>query len=54
MYFRHILAKIQPKNMKQHFDWGVRVPLGFPWIRPWTLMLFQNCPCKLGDDTERE
>jgi len=21
MYFRHILAKIQPKNLK-HFDWG--------------------------------
>jgi len=22
MHFRHISAKIQPKNWKQHFDWG--------------------------------
>jgi len=22
MHFRHISAKIQPKNLKQHFDWG--------------------------------
>jgi len=21
MYFRHISAKFQPKNLKQHFDW---------------------------------
>jgi len=26
MHFRHILAKIQPKNLKQHFDWGARGP----------------------------
>jgi len=32
MYFRHILAKIQPKSLKQHFDWGGGGgdgPLGF-------------------------
>jgi len=22
MHFRHITAKIQLKNLKQHFDWG--------------------------------
>jgi len=22
MHFRHISAKIQLKNLKQHFDWG--------------------------------
>jgi len=22
MHFRHISAKIQPKNLKQHIDWG--------------------------------
>jgi len=22
MHIRHISAKIQPKNLKQHFDWG--------------------------------
>jgi len=22
MHFTHISAKIQPKNLKQHFDWG--------------------------------
>jgi len=22
MHFRHIVAKIQSKNLKQHFDWG--------------------------------
>jgi len=22
MHFRYISAKIQPKNWKQHFDWG--------------------------------
>jgi len=22
MHFRHILAKIQPRNLKHHFDWG--------------------------------
>jgi len=22
MHFRHISAKIQPKNLKEHFDWG--------------------------------
>jgi len=22
MHFRHISAKSQPKNLKQHFDWG--------------------------------
>jgi len=27
MYFRYISAKIQPKNLKQHFDWeGGRAP----------------------------
>jgi len=27
VHFRHVSAKIQPKNLKQHFDWGARVPL---------------------------
>jgi len=36
MQFRHISAKFQPKNMKQHFDCGGGVgPLGPPWLRPW-------------------
>jgi len=26
MHFRHISAKIQLKNLKQHFDWGGRGP----------------------------
>jgi len=30
MHFRHISAKIQPKNLKQHFDWGKP-----SWLRPW-------------------
>jgi len=29
MYFRHILAKIQHKNLKQRFDWGVGVDSNF-------------------------
>jgi len=24
MHFKHISAKVQPKNLKQHFDWGAR------------------------------
>jgi len=28
MQFRHISAKIQPKNRKQHFNWGPGAPLG--------------------------
>jgi len=40
MHFRHILAKIQLKNLKQHFDWGDRgspgslSPLATPLV--WT------------------
>jgi len=37
MHFRHVSAKIQPKNLKQDFDLGERrAPwlLG-PWLRPW-------------------
>jgi len=26
MHFRHISAKIQPKNLKQHFDWRAGPP----------------------------
>jgi len=26
MHFRHISAKIQPKNLKQRFDWGPGPP----------------------------
>jgi len=33
MHFRHISAKIQLKNLKQHFDWGA------PWLRPWVFTL---------------
>jgi len=29
MHFRHISAKIQLKNLKQHFDWEARVPPGY-------------------------
>jgi len=31
MYFKHISAKIQRKNLKQHFDWGglARPPSGY-------------------------
>jgi len=35
MYFSHISAKIQPKNLKQHFDWGEPSPLGLSWLRSW-------------------
>jgi len=37
MYFRQISAKIQPKNLKQHFDWGwARASWAHPsWLRPW-------------------
>jgi len=27
MHFRHISTKIQPKNLKPHFDWGDPGPL---------------------------
>jgi len=30
MHFRHISAKIQPKNLKQHFDWEGAGPPGIP------------------------
>jgi len=40
MHFRHIAAKIQTKNLKQHFDWGgpgllgpLAVPLKFNQLR---------------------
>jgi len=29
MHFSHISAKIQLKNLKQHFDWGSWAPLGY-------------------------
>jgi len=32
MHFRHTSAKIQPKNLKQHFDRGGED--GVPWLRP--------------------
>jgi len=35
MHFRHISAKIQPKNLKQHFDWGEGA--GPPWLSTWAL-----------------
>jgi len=31
MHFKRISAKIQPKILKQHFDWGDT------WLRPWLL-----------------
>jgi len=35
MHFRHISAKIQSKNLKQHFDWGEGGPPGpTTWLRP--------------------
>jgi len=34
MHFRHILAKIQLQNLKQHFDWRGTGPLGPLWLRP--------------------
>jgi len=38
MHFRHISAKIQPKNLKQHFDWGgPRSPGSTAWQRPCTV-----------------
>jgi len=30
MHFKHISAKIQLKNLKQHFDWGSPGSLGPP------------------------
>jgi len=37
MHFRHISAKIQPINLKQHFDWGGGGgPLATPLLRRWT------------------
>jgi len=33
MHFRHISAKIQPKNLKQHIDWGAGY-LGPPLATP--------------------
>jgi len=26
VHFRHVSAKIWPKNVKQHFDWEIRAP----------------------------
>jgi len=32
MHFRHISAKIQPQNQKQHFDWeGPPLVILYPW-----------------------
>jgi len=28
MHFRHVSAKIKPKNLKQYFDWGRGGPPG--------------------------
>jgi len=33
MQFGQISAKIQPKNLKQDFDWGAGPN---PWLRPWS------------------
>jgi len=33
MHYRHISAKIQLKNLKQHFNWGAG-PLGPPLATP--------------------
>jgi len=30
--FRHVSAKIYPKNLKQHIVWGVRAPWATPWL----------------------
>jgi len=39
MQFRHISAKIQPNNLKQHFDWeDPRVP----WASLATPLLISN------------
>jgi len=35
MHFKHISAKIQPKNLKQHFDWGGWAFWAPCWLRPW-------------------
>jgi len=32
MYFKHVSAKIQPKNLKQHFDWEGAGPLATPFF----------------------
>jgi len=42
MHFRHVLAKIYPKNLKQHFDWGRGAG---PWssrLRPCFLYLYSH------------
>jgi len=40
MHFRHISAKIQLKNPKQHFDWGGGGPPGPTMATPLMLRLF--------------
>jgi len=46
MHFRHISAKIEPKNLKQHFDWGgAGAPLALPLAMP---LLANNAVCSLG------
>jgi len=42
MHFRHISAKIQLKNFKQHFDWGDLGPLGLLWLRPCSNISFEK------------
>jgi len=46
MYFRHISAKIQLKNLKQHFDWEGRAPSppGYALVIKETLKLC-SCVC---------
>jgi len=38
MHFRHISAKIHPKSLKQHFDWGAPGPPF--WLRPCNTMIY--------------
>jgi len=36
MHFKHTSAKIQSKNLIQHFDWeGGGLPVPPSWLRPW-------------------
>jgi len=43
MHFRHISAKLQPQNLKQHFDWGAG-HLG-PLTTP---LVFNTCKSTCG------
>jgi len=50
MHFRHISAKLQPKHLKNHFDWGGADPWAHPLATPLPASILGTYPIQCAAD----